>query len=414
MRTIGIASIIALLAGSLTMGPARAQEDVWVPELPLTRDTGVSARALGMGGAYLALSDDGAALRYNPAGLARVGRIEFSGSLIDRGIDIETRDHGNLSSADETKARIAGLSFVYPFPTYRGSMVIGLGYHVPHLLDRNYLRSGTWNGNTREEQLYEEGAVGEWSFGYAVDMSPTLSVGVRATRIYGTRFQDWTYASTLFSNPVHDVSDLTVSGFTASLGALVQVTPWSQMGLVLDLPRWLHNEADFGDFIIEEDMTLPFSVGAGFAASFRKLLLSADARMTDWTQIDYEGPLRYYDQGGNRQQAYRRVWDLRVGAEYLLDLSTDLPLRLRAGFAREPLPYRVVFEEIDADGDPVYSKGRMDPDRSCLTFGAGVLLAQSMTIDLAYATGSFTRKGATLVESEEERRLLVTASFRLN
>lgn len=416
MRTLCTVWTTVIVASLLGTGAPRAQEDVWVPELPLTRNTGVSARALGMGGAYLAVSDDGAALRHNPAGLARIGRIEFAGSFIDRAVDMETTDHGSTTLADQAKARIAGLSFVYPFPTYRGSMVIGLGYHVPHILDRTYLRSGVTPQGLREEELFEEGTVGEWSFGYAVDMSPTVSVGLRATRIYGTRFQDWVFSNDVLS--VHEVSDLTVSGFTASVGALARVAPGTQLGLVLDLPRWLHNEAEFDDgTVAEEDMTLPFSVGAGLATNLKKLLLTADVRMTDWTQIDYEGPLRYTDQNGNRQQAYRRTWDLHVGAEYLLDLSADLPLRLRAGFALEPVPYKVVFEDIEIGaGDravPVYSKGTFDPDRRYFTFGAGTLLAQSMTLDIAYATGTFTREGDTLTEQEDERRVLVTAGFRL-
>ncbi len=400
--------VLSLFGALVCLSPAVAQEDVWVPDLPLTHDTGTSARAMGMGGAYLAISDDASALRANPAGLARIGRIEFGASLVDRTLDLKTVDQGDPSNADLAKSRIAALSFVYPFPTYRGSMVLAVGYFVPHVLDRNYVRAG---GN-RQEQLFEEGAVAEWSAGIAVDMSPTLSVGVRATRIYGSRFQDWVFQNADYD--VHEISDLEISGFTASVGALARVAPWAQLGLVLDLPRWLRNEATFDDFITTEDMTLPFSVGAGLAASLQRLLIAGDIRMTDWTQIDYEGPLRYTDASGNRQLAYRRTWNLHVGAEYLVDLGNTVPIRLRAGLAHEPVPYRVVFEDITEEGDPVYSKGRFSPDRSYFTIGGGVLLAESLTLDVAYASGSFERKGETLTEQEEERRLLITASFRLN
>lgn len=404
--------VISLFGVLVCLSPAIAQEDVWVPDLPLTHDTGTSARALGMGGAYLAISDDASALRYNPAGLARIGRIEFGASLVDRTLDIKTVDHGDPSNADLAKSRIAALSFVYPFPTYRGSMVLAVGYFVPHVLDRNYVRAGSWTGGSLKEQLFEEGAVGEWSAGFAVDMSPTLSVGVRATRIYGSRFQDWVFQSADYD--VHEVSDLEVSGFTASVGALARVAPWAQLGLVLDLPRWLHNEAAFDDFITTENMTMPFSVGAGLAASLQRLLIAGDIRMTDWTQIDYEGPLRYTDANGNRQLAYRRTWNLHLGAEYLLDFGNTVPLRLRAGLAHEPVPYRVVFENITEEGDPVYSKGRFNPDRTYFTVGGGVLLAESLTLDVAYASGSFEREGENLKEQEDERRFLITASFRLN
>ena len=423
MRSFFAVGAVIVSASLIGIGSPQAQEDLWVPDLPLTRNTGVSARALGMGGAYLAISDDGAALRHNPAGLTRIRRIEFAGSFIDRAIDMKTTDHGSQGIAEMTKMRIAGLSFVYPFPTYRGSMVMGLGYHVPHILDRNYVRAGETSEGWREEELFDEGTVGEWSFGLAIDFTPEVSLGFRLTRIYGSRFRDWRFENAEVTPAWHETNDLTVSGYTASGGALIQILPTTQLGLVLDLPRWLHNEVettyeDGSIGVAEDDMTLPFSLGAGVASHLKNLLLTADVRMTDWTQIDYEGPMRYVDESGQRQQAYRRTWDIHVGAEYLLDLSDELPLRLRAGFAMEPVPYEAVFEDIDFpspedEGVPVYSEGTFDPNRRYFTFGAGTLLAQSMTIDIAYATGTFTREGGTLVEKEDERRVMMTAGFRL-
>ncbi len=64
--------VIAVLAGALAVpGSARGQDDAGV-ESPFT--TGAGNRALAMGGAYAAVSDDASAVGWNPAGLGFVQR----------------------------------------------------------------------------------------------------------------------------------------------------------------------------------------------------------------------------------------------------------------------------------------------------------------------------------------------------
>jgi hypothetical protein len=410
---------ILLLAGAGLTRTAVAQEDLWVPELPLTRDCGTSARAVGMGGAYIAISDDAAALRFNPAGLARVQRIELSGTLTDRARDIDTRYYRTPRQSRLSRTGISSAGIVYPFPTYRGSLVAAVGYARPWPFDLEYARYGSAGAGAvpLREEILEERSLGEWSFGMAVDAGPTLSLGFRTSWIHGSRYQDWLFQDA--GNDIHDILDVTIDGFTASLGAMSRVGP-ARLGLVVDLPRWLTMSGSVRDALLEEDfkvdqnLTLPFSVGFGAALPVRRLLLAGDARFTDWTQIDYLGPQRYTDpQSGLRRFAYERTWDLHLGAEYLLDLARPAGLRLRAGWAYEPVPYRVLFEEIDAQGDPVYRPAAFDPQRSSLAIGAGILAGESLTLDAAFTYSSWKRTGLHLTEDEAEKRLLVSAAFRL-
>lgn len=415
-----VALLIAVMTGA---GIAQAQESVWVPDLPFTRDGGTSARALGMGGAYLAISDDAAALRYNPAGLARVQRVELSGTLTDRSRDIETRFAGTGLETDFSRTRVSALGVVYPFPTYRGSLVAALGHTNPWPFDLEYARAGTGSGGTPlQEQILEENGLGEWSGGLAVDVSPTLALGFRATWLHGDRFQDWLYQDGTHS--IHDVLDVTLDGFTASFGALNRIGP-AHLGLTIDLPRWVSWQGEIYDALgdetypVDEKITLPFSVGLGAAAPWKSLLLAADARFTDWTQIDYYGPLRYTDpQSGMRRFAYERTWDLHLGAEYLLDFVGSAGVRIRAGWAYEPLPYRVLLEELEdtTEGEvlPVYRPADFDPQRMTWSVGLGVLAGESLTIDAAFTSGSYERTGLLLSEKESERRVLVSAAFRLD
>lgn len=73
-------------------------------------DIGVGARALGMGGAYTALADDANALYWNPAGLSKLEKREFTAS------------HAELLESTR-------LDFLaYAHPTSRGTFAAGMTY----------------------------------------------------------------------------------------------------------------------------------------------------------------------------------------------------------------------------------------------------------------------------------------------
>ncbi len=126
--------------------------------------------------------------------------------------------------------------------------------------------------------------------------------------------------------------------------------------------------------------------------------------------------MRYW-YGDQRRYAYRQTWDLHLGAEYLLDALVPAGLRLRAGLAWEPVPYRILLEGMVPVGDdvePVYYPAHFDPDRLTYTVGAGLLVQESLTVDAAYAIGSFHREGRDLSEDHTEQRFVLTAGFRLD
>jgi long-subunit fatty acid transport protein len=91
---------------------------------------GNNARALGMGNAYIGLSDDASASYYNPAGLGLLRKMEFSGGFFynrqnnSASFINSSRDYSN-SNTD-----LDQISFAFPFPTLRGSLVFGLSYNA--------------------------------------------------------------------------------------------------------------------------------------------------------------------------------------------------------------------------------------------------------------------------------------------
>src|SRR5690606_2587468 len=108
---------------------------------------GSNARALGMGNSFISLSDDASASFFNPAGFGLLKRLEFSGGLSYNRFGNETQFFGETSDYSSSKTRLDRISFAFPFPTVRGSLVFGLSYHNTKDLTSTVDFSGFNNSN---------------------------------------------------------------------------------------------------------------------------------------------------------------------------------------------------------------------------------------------------------------------------
>lgn len=90
---------------------------------------GSNARALGMGNAFNALSDDASAAYFNPAGLGLLRKLEISGGLNILSYKNDTEFFNKNIEATNTNTTFNRISFAFPFPTFQGSLVFGLSYH---------------------------------------------------------------------------------------------------------------------------------------------------------------------------------------------------------------------------------------------------------------------------------------------
>jgi long-subunit fatty acid transport protein len=281
--------------------------------------------------------------------------------------------------------------------------------------------------------ILEDGGLGAYSAGAALEVSPNLTLGVTGTILGGNSHRERTaqYDDPSYFEASSWITDADFHGITGSLGALLNVGSGLRMGLVLHLPEGIDADVSIDDRFASSDTTysdaysftdridLPFRLGAGLAYARPNLILAADAIYADWTQIDYGGPLRIDD----GLEAYRETVSLRLGVEVLL--STQIPLRLRAGYAYEPLPYQILLTqtEIGPFHTPTVRSARYEStvfqsDRQYLTVGAGVLLADSFTLDAAYMHGGFKRSGSEsstriYQEEQKDRRVFVSLTMRL-
>src|ERR1035437_7701083 len=86
------------------------------------------ARALGMGNAYTALSNDLSAAVFNPAGFAQIKSLEFDGSINYTSLSNNTTFFSNQTQFSSTSTNLSQFGFVFPVPTSQGSMVFAFGF----------------------------------------------------------------------------------------------------------------------------------------------------------------------------------------------------------------------------------------------------------------------------------------------
>ncbi|MCC7143158.1 MAG: hypothetical protein IT349_13755 [Candidatus Eisenbacteria bacterium] len=401
------------------------------PDVPLVNRPGVGTRALGMGGASVGVSEDYHALAINPAGLAQLRRVEFGLEFKRKSITSDATYLGETHSVPLDKTRIQSIGFAYPFPTYRGALVVGMSYQRVADLDQDYYRAGRGGEIQSEvETIFEEGSVGAYQAGFAVAASPKLNLGATATFYSGgsDRERSFTYRSTngIDRERTNTTQEMDIHAISGSLGALVQLRPDLRLGLSLHLPESFTLEGSGDDDIVRvgteppdtldilepytfsDELTLPARFSAGLAWTRNGWLASADAAIADWKQIDYYGPLRTEE----REYVYRTEVDLRLGVEYTFP---NTPLRLRAGYASQPVAYRPIATDVFR-GEFAFAD--FEQDRRTWSFGGSVLLEESMMLEAAYVTGGYERRGRSprgveTIEKLDQNDLLVGVTFRL-
>lgn len=410
--------LLCLIWGIFVLGltsPCLGQEDNVQNEPSVGNFVGIGARALGMGGAHLAVAEDISALYWNPAGLARIRRIELAGGLFHERINNRSTFLSAQSSKVGSHTRVNAVGFTLPVPTYRGSLVFAVGYHRLGNFDSILnLEGGT--AQIRVEGLeLRSGGLHAWTLGGAIDISPSISAGASLLLWRGEETYQWnkTVVDSLDSLQVID-DRFTDKYFGASLklGLLVRLGQYVSIGGALDSPvRYKVEEEGFmsketiyypstspivdkGPTYFDYKLSLPYRFSAGVALTLPRLIVALDINYADWAQIEYKEPGDLVTHNRYISDNYRDVVRWHVGVEYLIPLTKA---KLRAGYYRDPIPYR--SDEIDNE-------------RDYLTVGMGFLIDQVMTVDVAWVHGLWERVGDTLEEEYKVDRIFLTTAYR--
>lgn len=337
---------------------------------------GSGARALGMGGAFIAVADDATAASWNPGGLIQLDFPEMSAVYghIHRNEDTSFAKHPEASGSESFDySNLNYLSVVWPFAVKGWIMTASLNYQ--HMYDFNH----GWSYSLDEDDPFftaptqtdyeQDGALYALGFAYALMVNENLSLGI--TLNYWGDFlleNQWeqhyhekreTVQGTRIS---FQKEEYNFEGWNAHLGFLWRLSNHWTVGGVFktpfdaDIERTATRLGRFtpapGEAVISSDETydemhreklhMPMSYGLGIAYRHSdEFTVSADVYLTHWEDFELE------DEDGKRfspisgkyaddSDTDPTTW-FRLGAEYLYVGETTL-VPFRAGIFYDPAP----------------------------------------------------------------------------
>jgi long-subunit fatty acid transport protein len=398
--------------------PAAAQtpnfEDEFAyPNVRFSLATGSGARALGMGGAFIARPDDATAATWNPAGLSYLRTPEISAAGVKSSVNFSAVDARDPSQSTDDELRSLSPDFLaaaYPlsFGNVTGAAQLSFQRVIPFGGNRNITR-GTAGAQV---QLEATGGFDVFAAGLGVQVSRKLRIGGtvnRWTNGYGVSAQREVV------RPATRESRLDLSGLNFNLGAIV--SPWEDLniGVVgktpftgnvsldrsrIDFPVTSTGSpaqlADVGaasttNAHFADNLRLNFPGAVGVGASWRatqSLTVSLDVTRTFWSHSTIENFFEVPRQGS--EQVFPRLpfptlvtevsdtQQIRAGLEYVV-IGSKLKWPFRIGYVND----RQYFQA--ADGPPHFN---------AFTVGTGVL-AGHFLFDLAYVyeRGSYFEAG---------------------
>lgn len=356
---------------------AQILERIEIPSSP--NPVGSGARALGMGGAFIAIADDATAASWNPGGLIQLETPEVSvvGTVFDR-----TEDN-NLCTNPEasceqcvSKNSINYVSVAYPFTLWEHNIIASLNYQYLYDFTREWifpLNQTSTNFTVNQNVDYEqEGSVSAIGVAYCIQINPQLSFGLTLNfwedGVYENEWEQKThqagsgvYNGNAFTFDSNSFDRYSFSGFNANFGVLWNVNSKLTLGAVLKTPFTadLEHEYRFSSSIIfpsaptsnsttsisstqDEKLDMPMSYGIGLAYRFSdQLTASMDIYRTEWNDFILEdsignktSPISGISQDGSDISPTHQV---RMGVEYLI-INPKYVIPVRGGVFYDPAP----------------------------------------------------------------------------
>jgi long-subunit fatty acid transport protein len=351
---------------------------------------GSGARAVGMGGAFIAVADDATAASWNPAGLIQLERPELSivGEFVYRKEQFSSDDHPEIGNRSEDhNTNINYFSATYPFTLYR-NMVVSINYQRLYDFDQkfDYRFNLAAPGLTlsQDKHFSQNGYLGALGLAGAVEITPGLSLGA-TLNIWTDKLlwqNGWTAtyseqaSGTLGGAPVETTTNIKdkysdFHGVNANFGLLWDVTEHLTAGAVFKTPftgsldheftfsqvqtigppvnSVITNQAHFKENV---DLEMPMSYGVGVAWRFSdEFTVDLDVYRTDWSNYFLK------DSNGNKfspidgrpkgESHVKDTTQVRAGGEYLFIFpNKELVVPVRAGLFYDPQPSEGSPEEF--------------------------------------------------------------------
>ncbi len=384
----------------------------------LTEKTGLGARAIGLGGAYLAVADDYSAIHWNPAGLGLLTDNQMFASLAHNNKAIDTEFLNVSGNNSQSVTSFDAVGFLYSVDVFRGSLVFAGGYNRienfnsffgyrafnpgPSYMSVAFDEPFVPNSLTQDETVEILGNLSKFSLAGSYEAAENLFLGVSLNFWNGENIFDQLYTeldldglydfepNDFFGYANNFIVDTRIRGVGALFGALFVPAQYFRIGLTINTPRYFNLEenwqfsedVEFDDGFIssltddgrfEYEVLLPFEFGIGASYDFSAGLLTGELRYTDWSQIRYQDDTPI--EGISMSEANRNIkqtLESSLSPKIGLEINTAKKVKIRTGFALIPSPL------VNADSDN---------DLKVLSFGAGVGIGRDAVIDIAYRRG---------------------------
>jgi hypothetical protein len=450
MKSSFILFLAAMMIAILQI-PAFSQ-GITTPQYLEFNTLGGGARAAGMGGAFLGISEGEYAYAWNPAGMVFAKKPSI-GLQFNSASDKFQFDHVsssgffrvydiNQAEAKRSHFNLDNSGFVVPFSFYERQWAVGGGFRNIQDMDFKFETPGLFNSM---DQFSQKQGIDAISVGISGKITDNIGLGVTGNDyIRGGETNFYSGNSAIFiadnANPIPDTVDTWTnyiydySGVNFDLGLMAQFsmvkgsfvvhTPYNLKQEVKETYNLMIPPYPIGSvYRLTTTTNIPFSYSAGLSIKpFESLLLAADfdSRPMSKSEIKYD-----YEMLTIQDFTYDPQWQdlnqFRVGMEYTLNAGfADIPLRV--GFRNNPSVEKRLTAINEALTDsglvPQYVYGSQE-NTNILTFGSG-LRFQKAWIDLAYQFGNssydfnfnwFVPEPLTFKEKRDYSRLFISAGM---
>jgi len=329
---------------------------------------GLGARAISLGGAFVALADDFTSVFWNPAGLARIAKGTFGASgsdIIPSGsytLTLPQPVGTVIDTTTQTKHYLGGIA-AYAAPIAPG-LVAALGIYTPSGLGASWdgSKMGYISGGRTDIEWMSKVGLVTFAPSIAYSFSDAFAIGASLNINYGM-FDTSMYAGSVDLRPMglpfaaFDLGQYKESetgwGVGATIGLQVRPSSAVSFGAVLRTASTVKFSGSAsidklpalgvnGSSDMRRSVTWPMWLAAGVAVHpFDALTLSADVQWTQWSKIQTIAttyldaswaPLMASSGKDVMPMYWQDALQVRFGAEYALSQS----LKLRAGYYMDP------------------------------------------------------------------------------
>jgi long-subunit fatty acid transport protein len=375
---------------------------------------GSGARALGLGGSFIAVADDATAASWNPAGLMQLRKPElalvFSHTSLKEELDFSlTPEASGTQDTNSDDLNYFAASYPCGEDQCGKNMVFSLNYQRLFDLSRKWDFSIDRNtGLTDAVQKYDleqNGSLNALGLAYAIQLSDTLSLG--ATVNFWSE-SDWnssydveatgTLGGFDFVETLRGKEKFTFEGTNFNLGLLWQVFQKDEQKLTLGLVYKSEFDGDVNksvadtsslsfpdapdssstnstpEFTSKLQLTMPASYGLGLGYQWSDNLTgSADIYRTQWSDF------KFTDSNNNEFSP--------ISGKSLSDTNIEDTTQIRVG-----VEYRIISQSVAANYviplrfgafiDPVVSDNKSEKSKG-VSVGTGIAF-EHFVVDIAY------------------------------